>query len=82
MLFRDIVAVYSENHTKPIYTTCGQNPELVVKAGGTFGRKVTQLKKYHLSGEEIELLFLIRVFKIEESETANTYVGKKGMLYT
>jgi hypothetical protein len=34
------------------------------------GRKVTQLKKYHFSGEAIEL-FLIRVFKTEESETAD-----------
>jgi hypothetical protein len=47
-------------------------------------RKVTQIKKYHFSGEVIELLFcfVIRVFKIEESETANTYVGKKAILYT
>jgi hypothetical protein len=27
-------------------------------------------------------IFLIRVFKIEESETENTYVGKKGILHT
>jgi hypothetical protein len=46
------------------------------------GRKVTQLKKYNFSGEAIELFFLIRVFKIEESEAGNTYVGKKGILYT
>jgi hypothetical protein len=39
---------------------------------------VTQLKKYHFSGEAIKLfLFLILVFKIEKSETANIYVGKK-----
>jgi hypothetical protein len=30
--------------------------------------------------QEKQLFFLIRVFKIEESETANTYVGKKGIL--
>jgi hypothetical protein len=35
------------------------------------GRKVTQLKKYHFSGEAIELLFLTPVFKIEELKTAN-----------
>jgi hypothetical protein len=29
------------------------------------GRRVTQPKKYHFSGEATELLFLIRVFKIE-----------------
>jgi hypothetical protein len=46
------------------------------------GRNVTQLKKYHFSGEAIELLFFfqIQLFKIEESKTANTYAGKKGML--
>jgi hypothetical protein len=28
MLFREIIAVYSENHTKPINTFCEQNAEL------------------------------------------------------
>jgi hypothetical protein len=33
MLFKEIIAVYSENHTKPY----AQNAELlVVKAGGTY----------------------------------------------
>jgi hypothetical protein len=37
MLFREIIAVYSENHTKPIDTLCGNNAELlIVKAGGTY----------------------------------------------
>jgi hypothetical protein len=37
MLFREIIAVYSENHMKPINTLCGQNEELlVVKAGGAY----------------------------------------------
>jgi CRISPR/Cas system-associated protein Csm6 len=37
-LFRKIIAVYSENHTKPLNTMCGQNAELlIVKAGGTYG---------------------------------------------
>jgi hypothetical protein len=27
-LFKEIIAVYSENHTKPINTHCGQNREL------------------------------------------------------
>jgi hypothetical protein len=36
MLFRKIIAVYSENHTKPSKTVCGQNAEdFNVKAGGT-----------------------------------------------
>jgi hypothetical protein len=30
----------------------------------------------------MELFFLIRIFKIEESETAKPYVGKKGILHT
>jgi hypothetical protein len=37
MLFREIIAVYSENHMKPINTLCGQNAEiLIIKAGGTY----------------------------------------------
>jgi hypothetical protein len=37
VLFREIIAVYSETHTKPINTFCGQGVELViVKAGGTY----------------------------------------------
>jgi hypothetical protein len=34
--FKEIIAVYYENHMKPINTLCGQNTELLnVKAGGT-----------------------------------------------
>jgi hypothetical protein len=37
MLFREIIAVYSENHMKPINTLCGKNAELLtVKAGGAY----------------------------------------------
>jgi hypothetical protein len=37
MLFGEIIAVYSENHTKRIYTFCGQNAELFnIKAGGIY----------------------------------------------
>jgi hypothetical protein len=37
MLFKEIIAVYSENHTKHISTLCGYSAELViVKAGGTY----------------------------------------------
>lgn len=33
MLFRETVAVYSENHTKPVSTLCRKNAELLtVKA--------------------------------------------------
>jgi hypothetical protein len=43
MLFREIIAVYSENRTKPINTHYGQNAELlVVKVRGTYvARKPT-----------------------------------------
>jgi hypothetical protein len=35
MLFREIIAVYCENHTEHINTPCGQNAEFVkVKTGG------------------------------------------------
>jgi hypothetical protein len=38
VLFREITAVYSENHMNPTKTLCGQNTELlIVKAVGTYG---------------------------------------------
>jgi hypothetical protein len=37
MLFRDIIAVYCENHTEHTNTLCGQNAEfLYVEAGGAY----------------------------------------------
>jgi len=37
MLYREIIAVCSEIHTKHINTLCGQNAELFnVKTGGTY----------------------------------------------
>jgi hypothetical protein len=37
LLFKEIFAVKSENHTKPINTFCGQNSEqLNMKAGGIY----------------------------------------------
>jgi len=36
IMYREIIAVCSENHTKHINTMCGQNTEFMnVKAGGT-----------------------------------------------
>jgi hypothetical protein len=31
MVFKEIIAVNSENYTKPINTLCGQNAELLLK---------------------------------------------------
>jgi hypothetical protein len=37
MLFREIIAVFSENYVKPTNMLCGQNTELlIVKARGTY----------------------------------------------
>jgi hypothetical protein len=37
VLFSEVIAVYSEDHTKPINTLCGQNAELLtVKIGGIY----------------------------------------------
>ena len=36
MLYREIIVVCSEIHTKHINTLCGQNVELNVKPGGTY----------------------------------------------
>jgi hypothetical protein len=42
---------------------------------------VTQLKITIFQEKQFKYIFLIRVFKIEEAETANTYIGKKGILH-
>jgi hypothetical protein len=37
MLYEEIVAIYSQVHTKRINTLCGQNVEFfIVKPGGTY----------------------------------------------
>jgi len=37
MLYREIIAVFSEIHTKHVNTVCGQNVEFVIaKHGGTY----------------------------------------------
>jgi hypothetical protein len=37
MVFKEIIAVYSEKYFKPMYTFCGQNSELfIVKSGNTY----------------------------------------------
>jgi hypothetical protein len=42
MLYREIIAVYSEIDTKHINTLCGQNVELVnVKSGGIYSNHWT-----------------------------------------
>jgi len=42
MLYREIIAVCSEIHTKHINTVCGQNAELLnVKPGGTYSDHCT-----------------------------------------
>jgi hypothetical protein len=46
MLFKEIIAVYHENHTKPINTLCGQNAELLnVKSGGRVRIVTTVLRR-------------------------------------
>jgi hypothetical protein len=36
MLLLEIIAIYSENHMKPVNSLSGKNAELIVKAGGTY----------------------------------------------
>ena len=41
MLHREIIAVYSKNHTKHINALCGQNIEILnAKYGGTYNDQV------------------------------------------
>jgi len=47
MLYREIIAVFSEIHTKHINTLCGQNVELLnVKPGGIYTgmRRITTFR--------------------------------------
>jgi hypothetical protein len=47
MLYREIIAVFSQIHTKHINTVCGQNVELLtVKPGGT--QKTTWLRRIQI----------------------------------
>jgi hypothetical protein len=47
-LFREIIAVYSENHMKFINTLCWQNAELTtVKAGGTYIQLFKELSVWY-----------------------------------
>jgi hypothetical protein len=42
MMFMEIIAVYFENHTKPINILCEQNADLLnVKVGGTYNYQCT-----------------------------------------
>jgi hypothetical protein len=42
MLYKEVIAVYSENHTKPINTLYGQNSELTnVKEYGAYSHHLS-----------------------------------------
>jgi hypothetical protein len=76
-MFQEIIAVYSENHTKPINTLCGQNTELLnIKAGGTYSyhyalkgsngkvqKKIFGQEKGHSSLEQT-LFYILRIFVV------------------
>jgi hypothetical protein len=37
IMFKEVITVYSEDHTKPINTLCRQNEELlIIEAGDTY----------------------------------------------
>jgi hypothetical protein len=44
MLFKKIIAVYTENHTKPVSTLCGQNADLLIVKAGDISRNDWVLK--------------------------------------
>jgi hypothetical protein len=48
MLFREIIAVYCENHTEHTDTLCGQNAGLLdVNAGGAYSYQRNMLEPVH-----------------------------------
>jgi hypothetical protein len=66
MLYREIIAVCSEIHTKHINTLCGQNVEFVnVKPGGTYSdhwalvqQKFSLYQRRYICGTEVQRLSL------------------------
>ena len=48
MLYREIIAVCSEIHTKLINILCGQNVELLNVNGGTYSNQWIERVKYRL----------------------------------
>jgi hypothetical protein len=49
MLFKEIIAVYSENRTEPINALCGQNADLVnIKAGVLVSKGLTNADDCHI----------------------------------
>jgi len=59
MLYREIIAVCSEIHTKHINTLCGQNVELLnVKSGGTYSNQC-DLKDKRRAVTIFTILFII-----------------------
>jgi hypothetical protein len=55
MLYREIIAVFSQIHTKHIYTLCGQNVEFVnVQPGGAYSNSELYGVKYLQRAEKSE----------------------------
>jgi hypothetical protein len=54
MLYREIISVCSEIHTKHINTLCGQNVELLSVAVGF--KEVTSIKLIHLVSQSFPFL--------------------------
>jgi hypothetical protein len=47
ILFREIIAVYCDNHTQHINTLCGQNAEILGdKTCGTYIKRLSLKSKY------------------------------------
>jgi hypothetical protein len=60
MLFKDIIAVYSEKSTKQINKLCGQNAELlIIRAFGKYSYK------WNLSGWSTSTFFLWLPIRVE-----------------
>jgi hypothetical protein len=54
MIFREIIAFYFENHTKPINILCGQNADLLnVKVGKVKSKAVLLHAMEAHGGEEV-----------------------------
>jgi hypothetical protein len=75
MLYREIIAVCSEIHTKHINTLCGQNVELLnVKPGGAY--------TYHWALKDYSPYRAVNTHRLGyENQSINAVYGNKGCLF-
>jgi hypothetical protein len=81
MLYREIIAVCSEIHTKHINTLCGQNVEFFnVKPGGTYSNLLKVKWETLLTSEQLQKLYRKHIYTLVVQNAA-LFIIKPGGMY-